>query len=91
MPAVTTIRKQRYLARLLPDHGFQPEAADDGAAMLSPNTVARRYRSIRFCVSVATLSLDHMSGAGAIIGLGASAVPQGRADGCRRRSRGVLE
>jgi hypothetical protein len=38
-----------------------------------------------------TLYLGHMSGAGAIIGLGTRAVPQRRAERWRRRSRGVLE
>lgn len=51
----------------------------------------RRYRSSRFSGSVATLYLDHMSGAGAIISLGTRAVLHSRADGWRRRSEGVLE
>lgn len=51
----------------------------------------RRCRSSRFCGSAEAQNLGHMSGVGAIIRLGTSAVPQRRADGRRRRSRGVLE
>lgn len=101
--ASSTLRSPGWIARKPPSSGDldpQPQRrlrscrSDPWLTLLRGRPLERAprpYRSSRFYGPVATLYLDHMSGAGAIIGLGTRAVPQRRSDGWRRRSRGVFE